>query len=172
MLRGKWLLDNVLGMPPAEAPADVPALEENHGASAPRTMRERMERHRANPACAACHRMMDPPGFALEHFDAIGRWRASDEYGAPVDAAGALADGTAVDGPAALRRAVLAHETSVVRTLTEKLLTYAVGRRMESFDQPAIRGIVRDARDGGYRWSSIIHGIVESVPFQMRRSES
>ena len=172
VLRGKWLLDNVLGMPPAEAPADVPALEENHGASAPRTMRERMERHRANPACAACHRMMDPPGFALEHFDAIGRWRAADEYGAPVDAAGALADGTAVDGPAALRHAVLAHETSVVRTVTEKLLTYAVGRRMESFDQPAIRGIVRDAHAGGYRWSSIIRGIVESVPFQMRRSES
>ena len=172
VLRGKWLLDNVLGMPPAEPPADVPALEENHGASVPRTMRERMEQHRANPACAACHRMMDPPGFALEHFDAIGRWRAADEYGAPVDAAGALADGTAVDGPAALRHAVLAHETSVVRTVTEKLLTYAVGRRMESFDQPAIRRIVGDAEAGGYGWSSIIRGIVESVPFQMRRSES
>ena len=172
VLRGKWLLDNVLGMPPTEPPADVPALEENHGASAPRTMRERMERHRASPACAACHRMMDPPGFALEHFDAIGRWRGTDEYGAPVDAVGALADGTAVDGPAALRHAVLAHETSVVRTVTEKLLTYAVGRRMESFDQPAIRRIVRDAHVGGYRWSSIIQGIVESVPFQMRRSES
>ena len=171
VLRGKWLLDNVLGMPPAEPPADVPALEENHGASAPRTMRERMERHRANPACAACHRMMDPPGFALEHFDAIGRWRATDEYGVPVDAAGALADGAAVDGPAALRHAVLAYETSVVRTVTEKLLTYAVGRRMESFDQPAIRRIVRDAEAGGHRWSSIIRGIVESVPFQMRRSE-
>ena len=172
VLRGKWLLDNVLGMPPAEPPADVPALEENHAGAPPRTMRERMERHRANPACAACHRMMDPPGFALEHFDAIGRWRAADEYGAPVDAAGALADGTAVDGPAALRHAVLAHETSVVRTVTEKLLTYAVGRGMESFDQPAIRRIVQDAEAGGYRWSSIIRGIVESVPFQMRRSES
>ena len=172
VLRGKWLLDNVLGMPPAEPPADVPALEENHGASAPRTMRERMERHRANPACAACHRMMDPPGFALEHFDALGRWRSHDEYGAPVDAAGALADGAAVDGPAALRHAVLAHETSVVRTVTGKLLTYAVGRRTEAFDQPAIRRIVRDAEADGYRWSSIIRGIVESVPFQMRRSES
>ena len=172
VLRGKWLLDNVLGMPPAEPPADVPALEENHGAAAPRTMRERMERHRANPACAACHRMMDPPGFALEHFDALGRWRSHDEYGAPVDAAGALADGAAVDGPAALRHAVLAHETSVVRTVTGKLLTYAVGRRTEAFDQPAIRRIVRDAEADGYRWSSIIRGIVESVPFQMRRSES
>ena len=172
VLRGKWLLDNVLGMPPAEPPADVPGLEENHGATAPRTMRERMERHRANPACAACHRMMDPPGFALEHFDALGRWRSHDEYGAPVDAAGALADGTAVDGPAALRHAVLAHETSVVRTVTEKLLTYAVGRRTEAFDQPAVRRIVRDAAAGGYRWSSIIRGIVGSVPFQMRRAES
>ena len=172
VLRGKWLLDNVLGMPPSEPPADVPALEENHGAAAPRTMRERMERHRANPACAACHRMMDPPGFALEHFDALGRWRSHDEYGAPVDAAGALADGAAVDGPAALRHAVLAHETSVVRTVTEKLLTYAVGRRTEAFDQPAVRRIVRDAEAGGYRWSSIIRGIVGSVPFQMRRSES
>ena len=171
VLRGKWLLDNVLGMPPAEPPADVPALEENHGAAPPRTLRERMERHRANPACAACHRLMDPPGFALEHFDAVGRWRAADEYGAPVDAAGTLADGAAVDGPSALRRAVLAHETSVVRTVTEKLLTYAVGRRMEWFDQPAIRRIVRDARGGGYRWSSIVRGVVESVPFQMRRTE-
>ena len=172
VLRGKWLLDNVLGMPPSEPPADVPALEENHGATTPRTMRERMERHRANPACAACHRMMDPPGFALEHFDALGRWRSHDEYGAPVDAAGALADGAAVDGPAGLRHAVLAHETSVVRTVTEKLLTYAVGRRTEAFDQPAVRRIVRDAEAGGYRWSSIIRGIVGSVPFQMRRAES
>ena len=172
VLRGKWLLDNVLGMPPAEPPADVPALEENHGAAEPRTVRERMERHRANPACAACHRMMDPPGFALEHFDAIGRWRGTDEYGAPVDAAGALADGTQVNGPAALRQAVLAQETSVVRTVTEKLLTYALGRSMEWFDQPAIRQIVTAAHENDYRWSSIILGVVESVPFQMRRSES
>ncbi|MEE2638170.1 MAG: DUF1588 domain-containing protein, partial [Acidobacteriota bacterium] len=172
VLRGKWLLDNVLGMPPSEPPADVPALEENHGGATPKTMRERMEQHRANPACAACHRMMDPPGFALEHFDAIGRWRATDEYGAPVDAAGALADGTAVDGPSALRQAVLIHETSVVRTVTEKLLTYAVGRSLEAFDPPVVRRVVRDAEAEGYRWSSIIRGIVESVPFQMRRSES
>ena len=172
VLRGKWLLDNLLGMPPPEAPADVPALEENHGAAPPRTLRERMEAHRANPACAACHRMMDPPGFALEHFDAIGRWRAADEHGAPVDAAGALADGTAVDGPATLRQAVLAHETSFVRTVTEKLLTYAVGRTMQFHDQSAIRKIVAAAAADDYRWSSIILGIAESTPFQMRRSES
>ena len=172
VLRGKWLLDNILGLPPTEPPADVPALEENHGAAEPRTMRERMEQHRANPACAACHRMMDPPGFALEHFDAIGRWRATDEYGAAVDAVGQLADGTQVDGPAALRRAVLTHETSFVRTVTEKLLTYAVGRSLEAFDQPAVRQIVQAAKKDDYRWSSIILGVVESMPFQMRRSES
>ena len=171
VLRGKWLLDNLLGMPPPDPPDDVPALADNHGAAQPKSVRERLELHRANPACASCHRMMDPPGFALEHFDAIGRWRATDADGAPVDAAGALADGTAVDGPAALRRAVLSYETSFVRTVTEKLLTYAVGRRMVAADQPAIRKIVTDAADD-YRWSSIILGVVESVPFQMRRSES
>ena len=159
-------------MPPSPPPADVPALEENHGAAQPRSVRERMERHRANPACAVCHRVMDPPGFALEHFDAIGRWRATDETGAPVDAAGALADGTMVDGPATLRQALLAHEHSFVRTVIEKLLTYAVGRSIEYYDQPAIRKITAVAVSDDYRWSSIVLGIVESVPFQMRRSGS
>jgi hypothetical protein len=171
VLRGKWVLDNLLGMPPSAPPDDVPALEDNHGAVEPKSVRERLETHRANPACATCHRMMDPPGFAMEHFDAIGRWRDIDEYGATVDAAGALADGTEIDGPAALRRAVLARQTSFVRTVTEKLLTYATGRRMVAADQPAIRKIVTDAADD-YRWSSIILGVVESLPFQMRRSES
>jgi hypothetical protein len=171
VLRGKWVLDNLLGMPPSAPPDDVPALEENHGAVEPKSVRERLEMHRANPACATCHRMMDPPGFAMEHFDAIGRWRAVDAHGTPVDAAGALADGTQIDGPAALRRAVLAREVSFVRTVTEKLLTYATGRRMVASDQPAIRKIVADAADD-YRWSSIILGVVESMPFQMRRSES
>jgi hypothetical protein len=165
------VLDNLLGMPPSAPPDDVPALEDNHGAVEPKSIRERLESHRANPACASCHRMMDPPGFAMEHFDAIGRWRAVDEYGVPVDAAGALADGTQIDGPAALGRAVLAHETSFVRTVTEKLLTYAIGRRTVAADQPAIRKIVAAAADD-YRWSSIILGVVESMPFQMRRSES
>ncbi len=172
VLRGKWLLDNILGMPPSPPPADVPALEENHGAVAPRSVRERMEQHRANPACAVCHRVMDPPGFALEHFDAIGRWRDTDETGAPVDAAGTLADGTPVVGPATLRHALLAQEQSFVRTVTEKLLTYAVGRSVEYYDQPAIRKIAAAAASDDYRWSSIVRGIVESVPFQMRRSES
>ena len=172
VLRGKWLLDNILGMPPSPPPADVPALDENHGAAAPRSIRERMEQHRANPACAVCHRVMDPPGFALEHFDAIGRWRATDETGAPVDAAGALADGTLVDGPATLRQALLGYEESFVRTVTEKLLTYALGRSIEYYDQPAIRKITGAAAADDHRWSSIVLGIVQSAPFQMRRSES
>ena len=171
VLRGKWLLDNILGMPPSPPPADVPALDENHGAAAPRSVRERMEQHRENPACAVCHRVMDPPGFALEHFDAIGRWRDTDETGAPVDAAGTLADGTPVGGLATLRQALLAQEQSFVRTVTEKLLTYAVGRSIEYYDQPAIRKIAAAAASDDYRWSSIVLGIVESVPFQMRRSE-
>ena len=172
VLRGKWLLDNILGMPPSPPPADVPALEENHGGAEPRTVRERMEQHRANPACAVCHRVMDPPGFALEHFDAVGRWRATDETGAPVDAAGSLADGTPVDGPATLRQALVGYEQSFVRTVIEKLLTYSVGRRMEYYDQPAIRKIAAAAASDDHRWSSIVLGIVKSVPFQMRRSES
>ena len=172
VLRGKWLLDNILGMPPSPPPADVPALEENHGGVEPRTVRERMEQHRANPACAVCHRVMDPPGFALEHFDAVGRWRATDETGAPVDAAGSLADGTPVDGPATLRQALVGYEQSFVRTVIEKLLTYSVGRRMEYYDQPAIRKIAAAAASDDHRWSSIVLGIVKSVPFQMRRSES
>ena len=172
MLRGKWLLDNILGMPPSPPPADVPALEENHGGVEPRTVRERMEQHRANPACAVCHRVMDPPGFALEYFDAVGRWRTTDETGAPVDAAGSLADGTPVDGPATLRQALVGYEQSFVRTVIEKLLTYSVGRRMEYYDQPAIRKIAAAAASDDHRWSSIVLGIVKSVPFQMRRSES
>ena len=172
VLRGKWLLDNILGMPPSPPPADVPALEENHGGVEPRTVRERMEQHRANPACAVCHRVMDPPGFALEHFDAVGRWRTTDETGAPVDAAGSLADGTPVDGPATLRQALVGYEQSFVRTVIEKLLTYSVGRRMEYYDQPAIRKIAAAAASDDHRWSSIVLGIVKSVPFQMRRSES
>ena len=172
VLRGKWVLDNVLGMPPPEPPADVPALEENHGGREVLSMRDRMERHRANPACAACHRVMDPPGFVLENYDAIGRWRATDEAGAPVDTAGALADGTVVETPAAFREALLAYDVSIARTITGKLLGYAAGRTIEHYDQPAIRRIVAEAEADGYRWSSIILGIVRSMPFQMRSAES
>lgn len=171
VLRGKWLLDNVLGAPPPPPPADVPPLEENHGAREVLSMRERMERHRTNPACAACHRVMDPPGFALEYYDAVGRWRSTSEGGVPVDAVGTLADGTTVDGPRTMREALLSHDVSFVRTVTEKLLAYAIGRQIEYYDQSTIRQIAAAASDD-YRWSSVIIGIVKSAPFQMRSAES
>ncbi|MEE8117144.1 MAG: DUF1592 domain-containing protein, partial [Gemmatimonadales bacterium] len=172
VLRGKWVLDNILGMPPSEPPPDIPALQENRGGAEVRSIRERMEQHRANPACAVCHRTMDPLGFALENYDAIGRWRVTDEAGVVVDASGVLEDGTAVNGPATFRAALLEYEDSYVRTLTEKLLTYALGRGIEYYDQPSVRQIVAAAADDDYRWSSIILEIVQSMPFQIRRSES
>ena len=172
VLRGKWLLDNILGMPPPPPPPDVPALEEDLRGRTVLSIREQLEQHRANPACAACHRMMDPPGFALENFDAIGRWRTTNEAGTPIDASGTLVDGSVVEGAASLRDSLLRHEVSVMRTITEKLLTYALGRGIEYTDQPAIRRIVAAAAQDDYRWSSIILELVESMPFQMRRSES
>ena len=172
VLRGKWVLDNILGMPPSEPPPDVPDLQENRGGAEVLTIRERMEEHRTNPACAVCHKVMDPLGFALENFDAIGRWRVTDEAGVVVDASGVLGDGTAVNGPATFRAALLKYEDSFVRTLTEKLLTYALGRGIEYYDQPSIRQIVAAAARDDYRWSSIILQVVQSTPFQMRRAES
>jgi len=172
VLRGKWVLDNILGMPPSEPPPDIPALQENRGGSDVLSIRERMEQHRADPACAVCHRIMDPLGFALENFDAIGRWRVTDEAGVAVDASGVLADGTTVNGPATFREALLQYEDSFMRTVTEKLLTYALGRSIEYYDQPAIRQIVAAAASDEYRWSSIILELVQSMPFQMRRAES
>ena len=172
VLRGKWVLDNILGMPPPPPPDDVPALEENHGGRDVLSIRERMEQHRANPACAVCHRIMDPPGFVLENYDAIGRWRATDVAGAPVDTGGTLADGSVVDTPATFREALMAYDVSFIRTVTEKLLSYAIGRSVEYYDQPAIRRIVFEAASNDYRWSSIILGIVNSMPFQMRSAES
>lgn len=165
-------MDNILGMPPPPPPDDVPALEENHGGRDVLSIRERMEQHRANPACAVCHRIMDPPGFVLENYDAIGRWRATDVAGAPVDTRGTLADGSVVDTPATFREALMAHDVSFIRTVTEKLLSYAIGRSVEYYDQPAIRRIVSEAASNDYRWSSIILGIVNSMPFQMRSAES
>ena len=172
VLRGKWLLDNILGMPPPPPPPDVPALEEDLRGRTALSIREQLEQHRANPACAACHRMMDPPGFALENFDAIGRWRTTNEAGTPIDASGTLVDGSVVEGAVSLRDALLRNEVSVMRTVTEKLLTYALGRGIEYYDQPAIRQIVAAAAQDDYRWSSVILELVESMPFQMRRSES
>jgi hypothetical protein len=168
VLRGKWLLENVLGEPPPPPPPNVPALEENRTGVTAKSVRERLEQHRANPVCASCHRVMDPLGFALENFDAVGRWRTITEAGTAVDATGALIDGTTVDGPATLRSALLADPNAFVRTVTDKLMTYALGRGTEYYDAPAVRQIVRDAAANGYRWSDIILGIAKSVPFQMR----
>ena len=169
VLRGMWLLENILGTPPPPPPPDVPSLKEDQDTEA-LTMRERMEQHRENPACAVCHRVMDPLGFALENFDAIGRWRTtSGAADAPVDASGELPDGTRFDGPAELREILLSKREQFVETFTEKLLTYALGRGVEYSDRPAIRKIVREAAPD-YRWSSLILSLVQSTPFQMRRS--
>ena len=169
VLRGKWLLENVLGTPPPAAPADVPALSENEDKDvAPKSVRERMELHRSNPVCAACHRLMDPLGFALENFDAIGRWRSVNVAGQPIDTAGTLANGTAVNGPVSLREALIEDPEIFTITATQKLLTYALGRGVEYYDAPAIRQIVRGAEAENYRWSALITGIVNSTPFQMR----
>ena len=171
VVRGKWVLENILGTPPPPPPADVPALEATT-AGRTLTMREAMEQHRANPVCASCHRVMDPLGLALEPFDAIGRWRTANETRVPMDLTGVLPDGTVFDGPAGLKAALLAHPERFVTTVTEKLLTYAVGRGVEHYDAPAVRAITRAAADDGYRLTTLILGIVESPPFRMRSTES
>jgi mono/diheme cytochrome c family protein len=171
VLRGKWLLENILGTPVPPPPPGVPALEENHTGLHPRSVRERMEEHRKNPACSGCHNIMDPLGFSLENFDAVGAWRVRSESGAPIDASGKLVDGTVVDGPVSLRNALLARSGAFTQTLTEKLMTYAIGRGVEYYDMPAVRSIVRASAPGDYRFSSLILGIVRSAPFQMRRTE-
>jgi hypothetical protein len=169
-IRGKWLLENVFGAPPPPPPPDVPSLQEEEGAGGKvLTMRERLAHHRANPVCAACHNRMDPLGFALENFDALGKWRTT-EGGTPIDPSGQLPDGTEFQGPAELREILLSNREQFVITVTEKLLTYALGRGLEYYDQPVVRKIVRDAAQSNYRWSSLIGGIVNSTPFQMRRS--
>jgi mono/diheme cytochrome c family protein len=170
-IRGKWLLENILAAPIPPPPPNVPALEASNKDNKPVSVREMLEAHRRNPVCASCHARMDPLGFSLENFDAIGQWRTT-EAGAPINASGVLQDGTRVDGPAALRRALVAQKELFVRAVTEKLLTYALGRQMEYSDAPAIRGIVRSAAGDDYRWSSIILNIVRSAPFQMRRAAS
>ncbi|MBI3895447.1 MAG: DUF1592 domain-containing protein [Acidobacteria bacterium] len=169
VLRGKWVLENILGTPPPPPPPNVPSLKEDKDVQN-LTMRERMELHRANPACASCHKLMDPLGFALENFDAIGRWRTTiGAASTPIDVSGELPDGTKFDGPAELRKILLSHPEQFVNTFIEKLLTYALGRGIEYYDRPAIRKITREAAPD-YRWSSLTLGIVKSAPFQMRRS--
>jgi hypothetical protein len=168
VVRGKWILDNLLGTPPPPAPAVVPPFPEEVP-GVPTTVRARMEQHRSNPACAGCHRVMDPLGLALENFDAVGAWRTR-ESGIAIDASGELTDGTKIDGVAALRDALVRRPDVLVGTMTEKLMTYALGRTLEHQDMPAVRAIVRSAARDDYRFSSLVRGIVSSVPFQMRNA--
>ncbi len=171
VLRGKYILENILGTPPPSPPANVPPLKETGENGKPLPLRALMEQHRASPACATCHRVMDPLGFSLENFDATGRWRVREAAGV-VDASGQLADGTPVDGPVALRKALLKHPEQFVRTMTEKMLTYALGRGLEYYDMPIVRQIARDAAAQNYRFSSVVLGIVNSTPFLKKvRSE-
>jgi len=168
--RGKWVLENLLGAPvPSPPPGVETNLDDKPGdVAAPRSMRQRLERHRANPSCAACHSIMDPIGFALENFDLVGQWRDADG-GLPVNPSGRLVDGTELTGPASLRQALLGRRDRFVATVTEKLLVYALGRSVEYFDMPTIRSIVRDAAKEDDRLSSLVVGIVKSPSFRMRK---
>jgi hypothetical protein len=173
VLRGKWLLNNIFGLPvPAPPPGVDTNLTENKPGAPQRTIRERLAQHRQNPSCNSCHSVIDPLGFALENFDVIGGWRTIDEAGRPVDASGTTTSGAKVEGLSGLRALLLARPEQFPRTVTEKLLAYALGRRVEYYDQPAVRSIVRDAAAHDYRWSSLVLGIVKSAPFQMRAAGS
>jgi hypothetical protein len=173
VVRGKWVLQNLLGAPPPEPPPNVPSLEENgNQVTKVRTMRARLEQHRANVVCASCHKLMDPIGFALESFDAVGKYRTYDENFEPIDSTGVYADGTRIDGLAGLRQVLVNHSSQFLVNVTKTVLTYALGRGVEYYDAPAVRSILRDAASRDYRFSSLILGIVKSAPFQMRRFES
>lgn len=168
VVRGAWIVENLLG---AEVPPPPPGVEADlSGARSPaeaKTLRQRMEAHRSNPVCASCHQLIDPFGFALENFDLIGRWRDADA-GEPINAAAVLTDGTAIDGPASLRDALLDRSDAFVTSLTEKLMTYALGRILTADDKPAVREIVHAAADDDYRFSSVVLGIANSLPFRMQ----
>jgi hypothetical protein len=171
VIRGKWILANILGVaPPPPPPGGVPPLKATAGVEKPVSMRERMAQHRANPACAGCHALMDPIGFSMENYDAIGRWR-THESGKPIDADGGLPDGSKFEGVAGLQKALLSRPEGFVNTMAEKLLTYSLGRGVEYYDGPAVRKIVRESRDQDYRFSSLVLGIVNSTPFQMRNAQ-
>ena len=169
VIRGKWILTNILGTPPPPPPPNVPPLKDNSGGKV-LSMRERMAAHRANPACMGCHKLMDPIGFSLENYDAVGRYRVS-EGGTPIDATGNLPDGLEFKGQPGLKAALSSRPEMFVSTTTEKLLTYATGRGLEASDQPTVRKIVRDASKSDYRFSSLVLGVINSAPFQMRRSK-
>jgi hypothetical protein len=171
VIRGKWVLDNILGAPPPPPPPNVPALKEHDNQRKVISMRARMEQHRANPVCASCHKVMDPLGFALENFDGIGTWRTMDAN-APIDASGELPDGTAFRGLAELRQVLLQkRREEFVSTVTDRLLTYALGRGLEYYDAPVVRSIVSKAAPGGYKLSSLLLSVAKSMPFQMRKAE-
>ncbi len=169
VIRGKWILNNILGTPPPDPPPNVPALSDRRTQAKVKTMRERMAEHRSNPACASCHSIIDPTGFALENFDAIGRWRTVDESYNPIDASGQLPDGSTFNGVKQLRAALAAHPERFAHTVTEKLMVYALGRGVETYDMPSIRRIMKNAAPGGYTMQSLIMGVVQSYPFQYRR---
>jgi len=174
--RGKWVLENLMGTPPPEAPADVPGLEDREGGEPPTSLRDRMAAHRRNPVCASCHRTMDPLGFALENFDAIGRWRTTEETGIPgelgpaIDSSGTTPDGSEFDGAAGLRQILATQDDEFVSSVIERLLTYALGRKLEASDMPAVRRIRRETEVDESRWSGIVLGIVNSRAFQTRRA--
>ena len=167
VLRGKWIMENVLGTPAPAPPPNVPALEENEGGRPARSMRERLADHRANPVCASCHDIMDPLGLGLESFDGIGRWREK-EPGGVIDASGRMVDGTAFEGPAELREQLMQHPERFVTVVTEKLLTYALGRGLEPEDMPTVRAIVAAAEADEYRFSALIRGVANAPPFRLR----
>jgi Protein of unknown function (DUF1588)/Protein of unknown function (DUF1585) len=177
VLRGKWILDNILGSPPPPPPPNVPRLDDEENANV-LSMRERMAAHRANPACAGCHARMDPLGLALENFDATGKWRAGERLSLmdlalqPIDAKGELVDGTSFDGISGLKQALKERSDQFVYTMTEQLLTYALGRGAEWFDAPAIRAAVRASKKDDYHFSTLVLSLVKSTPFQMRMSLS
>ena len=169
VLRGKWIMENIMGSPPPAPPPNVPALKDQAQGGKILSIRELMEEHRKNPPCSTCHKVMDPLGFALENFNGIGEYRTKDASG-PIDASGQLADGSKIDGIIGLRTALLKHPDYFVNTLTEKLLTYALGRPLEYFDMPVVRKIVTDSSHNDYRFSSLIVGIVQSTPFEMKKA--
>jgi mono/diheme cytochrome c family protein len=166
VMRGKWILENLIGTAAPTPPPDVPPLEEKPTATA-KSVRERIEQHRASPACAGCHKIMDPIGLAMENFDAIGRWRTTDE-GVDIDASGQLVDGTRLDGPTSLRKAMLDRQDVFIAALTEKLMMYGVGRETKYYDMPAVRAVMRDAAKNRYRFSDLVLGVVKSAPFRMK----
>ena len=171
--RGKWIMEVLMGSPPPPPPPDVPGFDETKDSNTsgkPLSVRERMEAHRKNPACASCHKVIDPLGLALDNFDVLGAWRIKDN-GVPVDPAAKLYDGADLTGPASLRQALVDHSDTVIRNFTDNLMAYALGRRIEYYDQPSIRAIVKKAGQNGNRFSSYVLGVVNSGAFQMAKAE-